>query len=196
MPPTGQPTIRVDAPQPNSVVKSGDVLTVAGLATGVAGIEPHPGHPGHEPVHINSVTVALAGASSNAALTLIPPHIGQAPAAKFTAKLKVPMVGGIQQLEVVAQADNGSAARANVPLVVHGTPPAWMTSELAPAAALPQAARLTAIAKPVGCELWWIGRNGTVNGCCGPRFGVGELSARWSGAAAAEEAASRPCPER
>ena len=167
MPTTLRPTLRVTAPQPNSVLKSGDVLTVTGVATGVAGSEPSPGHPGHDPVIINSVTVTLTGASIDAVLTFIPPKPHQPPAANFTAKLAVPAVEGNEQLDVVARADNGSVARVDMPLTIQlakNPPPAWASSQLAPAASLPRAARLTAIAKPVGCELWWIGRNGAVNG--------------------------------
>jgi hypothetical protein len=164
MPPTGHPTIRVDTPLPNGVLKPGDVLTVAGVATGVARDEPHPGHPGHDPVLIHEVTVALAGPSTDAALIFIPPVGHQPPGAKFSVKLTVPTVLGPQQLAVVAQADNGTHAIVNVPVVIHGTPPLWGSSQVAPPRALPQAARLAAIAKPVGCEFWWIGKDGTVHG--------------------------------
>jgi len=171
MAPTAHPTIRVNAPQPNSVLNSGGALTVAGVATGTPEVEPSPGHPGAEAVTIDTVTVALAGGTPiEAALTRIPPqHPHDAPAARFDANLIVPTVGGNQQVEIVGHADNGTVVRATVPVTIqtHIPPPPpqlWANSQLAPAGALPGAARLTAIAKPVGCELWWIGTDGTVHG--------------------------------
>jgi len=160
------PSITVKAPQANSVLNSGDAVTVGGVATGDPQVEPSPGHPGHDAVNIDTVTVALAGPPIEAALTLIPPKPHQAPAATFKANLIVPMVGGNRQLEIVGHADNGTLVRANVPVIIqtHIPPPPWANSQLAPAGALAGAARLTAIAKPVGCELWWIGTDGTVNG--------------------------------
>jgi hypothetical protein len=169
MAPTAHPTISVQAPQPNTVLKPGDVLAVSGVATGTPATEPSPGHPGVEAVSIDTVTVALAGPPIEAALTPIQqqgPH--QAPSARFQANLIVPGLGGNQQLEVVGQADNGTLVRANVPVAIEipppPPPPAWATSQLAPVGALPGAARLTAIAKAAGCELWWIGADGAVNG--------------------------------
>ena len=169
MAPTAHPTISVSAPQPNTVLNSGDVLTVAGVATGTPATEPSPGHPGHDAVSFDTVTVALAGPPIEAALTPIKQQPRQAPRARFQANLIVPAVGGNQQLEVVGQADNGTFVRANVPVVIEThipppPPPLWANSQLAPAGALTGAARLTAIAKPVGCELWWIGADGAVHG--------------------------------
>src|SRR5262245_45312018 len=171
MAPTAHPTVRVNAPQPNSVLNSGGALTVAGVATGTPEVEPSPGHPGAEAVTIDTVTVALAGGTPiEAALTRIPPqHPHDAPAARFDANLIVPTVGGNQQVEIVGHADNGTVVRATVPVTIqtHIPPPrphVWASSEPAPAGAWPGAARVTAIAKPVGCELWWIGTDGTVHG--------------------------------
>jgi hypothetical protein len=82
--------------------------------------------------------------------------------------LTEPAVGGNQQLPVVAFADDGKQASVWVPVIIQTpvtqSPPAWATSPLVPAGALPGAARLTAIAKPAGCELWWLGADGAVNG--------------------------------
>jgi hypothetical protein len=150
-------TIRVQAPQPNAELNPGDVLTVAGVATG---------SPGTEPVSIDTVTVALAGPPIEAVLTFVPhQHV---PTVRFEATLTVPAVGGDHQLHVVAFADDGKQANVWIPVIIgtHVTqpPPPWATSQLAPAGAMPGAARLTAIAKPAGCELWWIGADGAVNG--------------------------------
>ena len=167
MAPTAHPTIGVQAPQPNTVLNSGDVLTVSGLATGTPGTEPSPGHPGVEAVSIDTVTVALAGLPPiEAALTPLQRGPHQAPTARFEATLTVPAVGGNQQLKVIGVADNGVLVRANVPVIIqtHVPPPPWTTSQLGPAGSLPGAARLTAIAKPSGCELWWVGADGAVNG--------------------------------
>ena len=40
----------------------------------------------------------------------------------------------------------------------------WGANVLAPAGALGNPPRLTAIGKPVGAELWWIGADGSVTG--------------------------------
>jgi hypothetical protein len=87
---------------------------------------------------------------------------------RFEATLTVPAVDGMQQIEVDAFAENHHD-RVAVPVVIDAQvapphPPPWTTSPLASAGALPPAARLTAIAKPVGCELWWIGADGAVTG--------------------------------
>jgi hypothetical protein len=148
-------TIRLYAPQPGAVLNPGDALTVAGVATG---------SPGAEPVSIETVTVALAGPPIEAVLTFVPHQ--PAPTVRFEATLTVPAVAGDQQLQAVAFADDLKRANVWVPVIIQAPqpPPPWATSPLAPAGALPGAARLTAIAKPAGCELWWLGADGAVNG--------------------------------
>jgi len=148
-------TIFVHAPPPGAVLDPGDVLTVAGVATG---------SPGTDPVSIETVTVALAGPPIEAVLTFVPhQHV---PTVRFEATLTVPAAGGDQQLHVVAIADDLKQANVWVSVIIQAPhpPPSWASSQLAPAGALPGAARLTAIAKPAGCELWWIGADGAVNG--------------------------------
>lgn len=154
-------TVQVHAPQPNVVVTVGDVLTVSGVAVGIGGAEP---------VAIDKVTVALADPPIEAALTFVAHQ--SAPTVGFEATVTVPAVTGDQQVGVVAFADDGRHVEEDVPVVVQPSvpppppppPPLWATSPLAPTAALPGAARLTGIAKPVGSELWWIGADGAVNG--------------------------------
>ena len=148
-------TIRVHAPPPGAVLNPGDALTVAGVATG---------SPGTEPVSIETVTVALAGPPIEAVLTFVPHQ--PAPTVRFEATLTVPAVAGDQQLQAVAFADDLKRANVWVPVIIQAPqpPPPWVTSPLAPAGALPGPARLTAIAKSAGCELWWLGADGAVNG--------------------------------
>ena len=148
-------TIRVHAPPPGAVLNPGDALTAAGVATG---------SPGTEPVSIETVTVALAGPPIEAVLTFVPHQ--PAPTVRFEATLTVPAVAGDQQLQAVAFADDLKRANVWVPVIIQAPqpPPPWVTSPLAPAGALPGPARLTAIAKSAGCELWWLGADGAVNG--------------------------------
>lgn len=160
--PTPQLGIQVHTPQPNAVLTAGDVLDVAGLATGIPGGGIH----GGDPVAIDTVTVALAGASIEATLSFVPHQV--VPTVRFDAAVTVPAVDGDNQLGVDAFAENHHSHVA-VPVVIQPRvvpppPPPWVTSPLASAGALPAAARLTAIAKPVGCELWWIGADGAVTG--------------------------------
>ncbi|NJD36507.1 MAG: hypothetical protein FIA96_17065, partial [Betaproteobacteria bacterium] len=148
-------TLQVHAPQPNALLMPGDVITVTGVAAGFRGAEP---------VSIDSVTVALAGVQVDATLKRVP-----RPAVltkQFEANLTVPAVVGIQQVVVAAVGDNQETVEVDVPVVVRTpvVPMPWANSQLAAPGSLPAGARLTAIAKPVGCELWWIGTDGAVNG--------------------------------
>ena len=160
--PSPQVGIQVHTPPPDAVLTAGDVLAVAGIATGIPGGGIH----GGDPVVIDTITVALAGASIEA--TLSPVLHQTVPTVRFETTVTVPAVEGNQQLLVDAFAENhhGEVAVPVViqPRVVPPPPPPWATSPLAPAGALPAAARLAAIAKPVGCELWWIGADGAVTG--------------------------------
>jgi hypothetical protein len=155
--------IQVQTPQANAVLTAGDSLTVSGLATGIKGDPTH----GGDPVSIDTVTVALAGVSIEAELTAVLHQ--SVPTVRFEATMTVPGAAqGTQELEVDASAENHHG-HVSVPLVIQPQvvpppPPPWATSTLASAGMLPAAARLTAIAKPVGCELWWIGADGAVNG--------------------------------
>src|SRR5690349_1078924 len=101
------PAIHVHAPQPGAVLNPGDVLTVAGVATG---------SPGAEPVGIETVTVALAGPPVEAVLKFVPHQ--PAPTVRFEVTLTVPAVGGNQQLHVVAFADDGKQANVWVPVII------------------------------------------------------------------------------
>jgi hypothetical protein len=140
----------------------GDVITVTGVAAGFS-------DGNAEPVVIDSVTVVLAGVPVAATLKRAP-----APAVltkRFVASLTVPAVVGSQQVVVVAAGDNQETVEVDVPVVVRTpfvpmpvVPMPWANSQLAAPGSLSAGARLTAIAKPVGCELWWIGTDGAVNG--------------------------------
>ena len=50
------------------------------------------------------------------------------------------------------------------PPVAPATPMAWGAAALAAPGSLGPAPRLTAIGKPVGSELWWVGADGSVTG--------------------------------
>lgn len=63
--PSPQVGIQVHTPPPNAVLTAGDVLAVAGIATGIPGGGIH----GGDPVVIDTITVALAGASIEATLS-------------------------------------------------------------------------------------------------------------------------------
>ncbi len=153
--------VLVSAPDSNVVLNPGDALTVAGVASGIGGAEP---------VVVDSVTVALAGPPVEAALSPVPNR--PVPTVQFEATVTVPAVSGSQQVEVVAAADDGRHVAASVPVIVQSPfptpppppPPPWATSQVAAPAALQSAARLTGVAKPLGCEFWWIGADGAVNG--------------------------------
>ena len=161
---TTHPLIHVQRPQPHAVLSAGDLVIVSGTANTL---------PGPEPVGIGSLTVTLVDSSSEAALIPVPGHPLNV---RFEATLTVPAVGGAMSLEIDAVADDDRHINVSIPVVIQGPvapppppppPPApWATNELPRAAsgALPAGARLTAIAKPVGSELWWIGADGAVNG--------------------------------
>ena len=183
------PAIHVHAPQPGAVLNPGDVLTVTGVATG---------SPCAEPVGIETMTVALAGSAGQGGAGKLVPH-QPAPTARFEATLTVPAVGGDQQLHVVALADDGKQANVWVPVIIQTPvtqpPPPWATSPLAPAGALPGAARLTAIAKLAGCDLRRLGADGAVTGGV-DRTGFALVSASSSPGRRARprEVASPLCP--
>ena len=151
--------LQVQAPGPGAVLNPGDALTVVGVATGI---------PGAEQVGIDAVTIALAGAPIEASVTQVPKQ--KVPTYRFEADLTVPAVGGSQQLGVVAAADNNvDQLEVDVPVVIQSPvtpppPPPWQTSQLAAPGAVGAGARIAAIAKPLGCELWWLGADGAVNG--------------------------------
>ena len=152
--------IVVHLPHANDVLTPGTDVAVEGMATGIPG-DPH----GGDPIFVDTVTVNLAGASIDAELTAVLHQ--PVPTVRFEATLTVPDVGGDQQLRVDAFGENHHNDVA-VPVIIQTPvtppPPPWATSSLEAVGALPATARLTAIAKPVGCELWWIGVDGAVNG--------------------------------
>lgn len=152
--------LRVQTPPPNTVLTAGDILTVAGVATGIPG-GPH----ASDPVYVDTVTVTLTGAPVEADLSPITHQT--VPTVRFEATLTVPAVPGTLLLAVDAFAENHHA-RLLVPVIVQAPPPPppppWTTSVVASVGMLPATARLTAVAKPVGCEMWWIGGDGAVTG--------------------------------
>ena len=58
-----------------------------------------------------------------------------------------------------------SGGPAGGPAVAPGTTPSgWGAAVLAPPGSLGAAGRVTAVGKPIGCELWWVGADGSVTG--------------------------------
>src|SRR5689334_8503690 len=98
------PSVSIRSPLPNFVVPQGQLLHVAGIATGKGGAEP---------VLIMNVLVSVDGAASVDATLKIVPH-QTVPTVNFDAQVAVPDVPGTHTVTVTAVDDNNVRATSSV----------------------------------------------------------------------------------